>query len=109
MSWYQETIDSAAREAGTIFYGTGSYGFYGYAFADLGEKYPFVYTWVRIYVQSGRKGRKGREIKEKGTETDGQTIRQRRGPEEDLGLPAPRNRFQLGQLVARSGRDRERR
>lgn len=29
-----------------MFYGTGSYGFYGYAFADLGEKFDFVYTYV---------------------------------------------------------------
>ncbi|KAK8858899.1 hypothetical protein IAR55_003130 [Kwoniella newhampshirensis] len=37
-----ETIDSAARKAGTMFYGAGTYGFYGYVFADLGESYEYV-------------------------------------------------------------------
>jgi hypothetical protein len=27
-------------------YGTGTYGFYGYAYANLGEKYQFVHTYV---------------------------------------------------------------
>lgn len=30
-----------------MFYGTGSYGFYGYAFADLGDKFDFVHTSVQ--------------------------------------------------------------
>jgi ubiquitin-like 1-activating enzyme E1 A len=40
----QETLDTAARASGTMIYATGTYGFYGYAYADLGEKYQFVYT-----------------------------------------------------------------
>lgn len=44
----QTSIDNATREAGVMFYGTGSYGFYGYAFADLGEKFDFVHTSVLI-------------------------------------------------------------
>lgn len=40
----QESIDAAARIAGSKFYGAGSYGFYGYVFADLGSQYDFVMT-----------------------------------------------------------------
>ncbi|OCF37345.1 SUMO activating enzyme [Kwoniella heveanensis BCC8398] len=39
-----ESIDSAARKAGSMFYAAGTYGFYGYVFADLGESYEYVYT-----------------------------------------------------------------
>lgn len=45
----QEAIDAAARAAGTMFYASSTYGFYGYVFADLGETYDYVYmsafTW----------------------------------------------------------------
>jgi ubiquitin-like 1-activating enzyme E1 A len=41
---YQETLDTAARASGTMIYATGTYGFYGYAYANLGENYQFVYT-----------------------------------------------------------------
>ncbi|KAL7420465.1 E1 ubiquitin-activating protein aos1 [Cryptotrichosporon argae] len=37
-----ESIDSAARQAGALFYGAGTYGFYGYVYADLGEAYEYV-------------------------------------------------------------------
>ncbi|ORX37063.1 hypothetical protein BD324DRAFT_624649 [Kockovaella imperatae] len=37
-------IDGAARKAGSMFYGAGSYGFYGYVFADLGADYEYVYS-----------------------------------------------------------------
>ncbi len=40
----QEVIDAAARKAGVVFYAAGTYGFYGYVFADLGEEYEYVYT-----------------------------------------------------------------
>jgi ubiquitin-like 1-activating enzyme E1 A len=40
----QETLDIAAKAAGTMIYATGTYGFYGYAYANLGENYQFVYT-----------------------------------------------------------------
>ncbi|CAD6591847.1 MAG: hypothetical protein TREMPRED_000227, partial [Tremellales sp. Tagirdzhanova-0007] len=39
-----EAIDGAARRAGVKFYGAGTYGFYGYVFADLGEGYEYVHT-----------------------------------------------------------------
>ncbi|WVQ96610.1 hypothetical protein IAU59_003715 [Kwoniella sp. CBS 9459] len=39
-----ETIDSAARKAGSMFYAAGTYGFFGYVFADLGESYEYVYN-----------------------------------------------------------------
>ena len=38
----QVDVDEAAREAGSMFYGAGTYGFFGYAFADLGKDYQFV-------------------------------------------------------------------
>jgi len=41
---HQETLDTAARASGTMIYATGTYGFYGYAYANLGENYQFVYT-----------------------------------------------------------------
>nr|WRH23631.1 ThiF family [Naematelia aurantialba] len=39
-----ETIDQATRKAGTMFYSAGTYGFYGYVFADLGEEYQYLLT-----------------------------------------------------------------
>lgn len=42
----QEAIDAGARKAGSMFYGAGTYGFYGYVFADLGKEYEFVVRWV---------------------------------------------------------------
>ncbi|WWC96437.1 hypothetical protein V866_003305 [Kwoniella sp. B9012] len=39
-----EIIDEASRKAGTMFYAAGTYGFYGYVFADLGESYEYVYN-----------------------------------------------------------------
>ncbi|WVW85076.1 hypothetical protein I302_107112 [Kwoniella bestiolae CBS 10118] len=39
-----EVIDEASRKAGTMFYAAGTYGFYGYVFADLGESYEYVYN-----------------------------------------------------------------
>ncbi|KAL1413668.1 E1 ubiquitin-activating protein aos1 [Vanrija albida] len=39
-----EAIDAGARKAGSRFFGAGTYGFYGYVFADLGEQYDFVFT-----------------------------------------------------------------
>ncbi|WVR06645.1 hypothetical protein IAU60_003677 [Kwoniella sp. DSM 27419] len=39
-----ETIDAATRQAGTLFYAAGTYGFYGYVFADLGDSYEYVYN-----------------------------------------------------------------
>ncbi|WWC71092.1 uncharacterized protein I206_105045 [Kwoniella pini CBS 10737] len=39
-----EAIDEAARKAGSMFYAAGTYGFYGYVFADLGESYEHVYN-----------------------------------------------------------------
>ncbi|GMK59188.1 hypothetical protein CspeluHIS016_0702030 [Cutaneotrichosporon spelunceum] len=39
-----EAIDSAAHVAGTKFYGAGTYGFYGFAFADLGTHHSFTHT-----------------------------------------------------------------
>ena len=41
---HQETLDTAARASGTMIYATGTYGFYGYAYVNLGENYQFVYT-----------------------------------------------------------------
>lgn len=43
MSSFKETIDAAARAAGSKFYGAGTYGFLGYVFADLGAQYDYVY------------------------------------------------------------------
>lgn len=40
----QVAIDGATRKAGSMFYGTGTYGFYGYVFADLGENFDCVVT-----------------------------------------------------------------
>ena len=40
----QEAIDSAARGLNVKYYGAGTYGFYGYVFADLGEGYEYVHT-----------------------------------------------------------------
>lgn len=37
-------IDHAARKAGVMFYGAGTYGFYGYVFVDLGQAFEYVYT-----------------------------------------------------------------
>ncbi|GFZ50515.1 hypothetical protein JCM24511_08272 [Saitozyma sp. JCM 24511] len=37
-----EAIDGAARKAGAMFYGAGTYGFYGYVFADLGPSFELV-------------------------------------------------------------------
>ncbi|EIW67621.1 hypothetical protein TREMEDRAFT_45154 [Tremella mesenterica DSM 1558] len=37
-------IDAAARNAGVMFYAAGSFGFYGYVFADLGDSYEYVFT-----------------------------------------------------------------
>ncbi|CAK9785609.1 hypothetical protein CC85DRAFT_284417 [Cutaneotrichosporon oleaginosum] len=39
-----EAIDAAAHAAHTKFYGAGTYGFYGYVFADLGTHHSFTYT-----------------------------------------------------------------
>ncbi|WRT68143.1 uncharacterized protein IL334_005118 [Kwoniella shivajii] len=39
-----EIIDEASRKAGSMFYGAGTYGFFGYVFADLGESYEYVYN-----------------------------------------------------------------
>lgn len=39
-----EAIDSAARAAGSMFYGAGTYGFFGWVFADLGASYDYVVT-----------------------------------------------------------------
>lgn len=39
----QEMIDSAAHTAGSMFYGAGTYGFYGYVFADLGPAHEFTF------------------------------------------------------------------
>ena len=41
---HQEILDTAARASGTMIYATGTYGFYGYAYANLGENYQFVHT-----------------------------------------------------------------
>ena len=40
----KERIDEASRKAGVMFYAAGTYGFYGYIFADLGEEYTYVHT-----------------------------------------------------------------
>ncbi|ODN93482.1 SUMO activating enzyme [Cryptococcus wingfieldii CBS 7118] len=37
-----ELINAAARKAGSLFYAAGTYGFFGYAFADLGDSYEYV-------------------------------------------------------------------
>ncbi|RSH90782.1 hypothetical protein EHS25_009957 [Saitozyma podzolica] len=37
-----EVIDGAARKAGAMFYGAGTYGFHGYVFADLGPSFELV-------------------------------------------------------------------
>ncbi|ORY31798.1 hypothetical protein BCR39DRAFT_80560 [Naematelia encephala] len=39
-----EVIDKATRKAGVMFYAAGTYGFYGYVFADLGEEYQYLLT-----------------------------------------------------------------
>jgi hypothetical protein len=38
----KESIDNAARSAGAMFYGAGTYGYYGYVFADLGPAYEYM-------------------------------------------------------------------
>ncbi|KAK4684087.1 ubiquitin-like 1-activating enzyme E1 A, partial [Tremellales sp. Uapishka_1] len=38
------SVDRAARKADVMMYAAGSYGFYGYVFADLGADYEFVFT-----------------------------------------------------------------
>lgn len=37
-----ERINAAARKAGAGFYAAGSYGFFGYTFADLGDNFEYV-------------------------------------------------------------------
>ena len=32
-----------------MFYAAGTYGFYGYVFADLGQSYDYLYTQVAIF------------------------------------------------------------
>ena len=44
---HQEILDKAARASGTMIYATGTYGFYGYAYANLGGNYQFVHTQVK--------------------------------------------------------------
>jgi ubiquitin-like 1-activating enzyme E1 A len=39
---YQMKHDGAARKAGAMFYGAGTYGFHGYVFADLGPSFELV-------------------------------------------------------------------
>jgi ubiquitin-like 1-activating enzyme E1 A len=41
----QESINAATREANVGLYAAGSYGYYGYVFADLGQ-HDFVVTYV---------------------------------------------------------------
>lgn len=41
-----EAINDAVRKAGSMFFSAGSYGFYGYIFADLGPDYENVARWV---------------------------------------------------------------
>lgn len=41
-----EAINAAVRDAGSMFFAAGSYGFYGYIFADLGPAYENVARWV---------------------------------------------------------------
>lgn len=40
----QEAIDAAANAAGSKFYGAGTYGFYGFVFADLGPRHSFTFA-----------------------------------------------------------------
>lgn len=37
-------MDAASRAAGTKFYGAGTYGYFGYVFADLGVEYDYIMT-----------------------------------------------------------------
>ncbi|TXT15546.1 hypothetical protein VHUM_00049 [Vanrija humicola] len=49
-----ETIDAGARKAGSMFYGAGTYGFYGYVFADLGQDYDYIFTDAPAVIQKRR-------------------------------------------------------
>jgi hypothetical protein len=40
----QESVDAAARQARSMFFGAGAYGFYGFIFADHGENYDYIVT-----------------------------------------------------------------